>query len=119
MSMLVKDILFILPPGFEANGQREFCPECAELWGVLSWYPAIRESLDVRYVGILQPRTAITDLLGPGHWNAPSLVVMADQSLPDTLEAKTRSGHVYFDSARLIARYFAYLHGTPQPRGGV
>ena len=38
-----KDILFLLPPGFEDNERREFCPECAELWGVLSYYPAIKD----------------------------------------------------------------------------
>ena len=51
-----KDILFLLPPGFEDNDRREFCPECAELWGVLAYYPAIKESLDIRYVGIKHPR---------------------------------------------------------------
>ena len=47
-----RDTLFLLPPGFAANGQREFCPECAELWGVLSWFPALKETLDIVYVGM-------------------------------------------------------------------
>ena len=51
-----KDLLFLLPPGFEDNDRREFCPECAELWGVLHYYPAIKEALDIRYVGIHHPR---------------------------------------------------------------
>jgi Protein of unknown function (DUF3088) len=79
-----RDTLFLLPPGFAANGQREFCPECAELWGVLSWFPALKETLDIVYVGIEHPRAPIT---------------------------------AYLPSARLIARHFAALHGTPVPRG--
>lgn len=61
-----KDTLFLLPPGFEDNGRREFCPECAEMWGVLSYYPAIKESLEIRYVGIHHQREPIVEVLGEG-----------------------------------------------------
>ena len=36
-----RDTLFLLPPGFADNNRREYCPECAEIWGVLSYYPAL------------------------------------------------------------------------------
>jgi len=42
-----RDTLFLLPPGFADNGRREYCPECAEIWGVLSYYPAIQQSVAV------------------------------------------------------------------------
>ncbi|NQY97839.1 MAG: DUF3088 family protein [Henriciella sp.] len=64
--MSEKDILFLLPPGFEDNDRREFCPECAELWGVLSYFPAIKEALEIRYVGIEHPRAPICEEMGGG-----------------------------------------------------
>ena len=112
-----KDTLFLLPPGFAANERREFCPECAELWGVLSWFPALKETLEIVYVGIAQPRAEITALLGPGNFNAPTLVLAEGSPRVDDVHYSEANGQTYLPSARLIARHFAGLHGTPQPRG--
>ena len=115
--MTGKDILFLLPPGFEDNERREFCPECAELWGVLSYFPAIKEALEIRYVGIEHPRAPICILLGEGRWNAPTLV-LAEQNLGYApSEAQQSNGESYLGSARAIARYFAARFGTAVPRG--
>ena len=113
--MMDKDILFLLPPGFEDNERREFCPECAELWGVLHYYPAIKEALDIRYVGIHHPRAPICALLGDGRWNAPTLIVAAPE--PDIVGLRTDNGRAHLGSARDIAKYFARQFGTAMPRG--
>ena len=112
-----KDLLFLLPPGFEDNGRREFCPECAELWGVLHYYPAIKEALDIRYVGIHHPREPICDVLGEGRWNAPTLVFEKDAKIPGDLNVRTYEGRSYLGSARDIAKYFSARWGTAVPRG--
>ena len=112
-----RDTLFLLPPGFAANDQREFCPECAELWGVLSWFPALKETLDIVYVGIDHPRAPITALLGEGRHNAPTLVLHPVSARAEGLPYSEANGCAYLPSARLIARHFAALHGTPVPRG--
>lgn len=114
---MTRDTLFILPPGFEANGRREFCPECAEIWGVLSWYPALKETLNIVYVGIGHPRAPIVDMLGPGQHNAPTLVLAAASPRAPGIPYSEAGGHAYLPSARLIARHFAALHGTAHPRG--
>ncbi len=114
---MARDTLFLLPPGFEANGRREFCPECAEVWGVLSWYPALKETLDVVYVGIDHPRAAIVEMLGPGQHNAPTLVLSASSPRADGIAYAEADGHAFLPSARLIAKHFAALHGTAHPRG--
>ena len=112
-----RDTLFLLPPGFAANGQREFCPECAELWGVLSWFQALKETLDIVYVGIDHPRAPITALLGDGRHNAPTLVLHPASPRAEGIAYAEAGGHAYLPSARSIARHFAALHGTPVPRG--
>jgi len=114
---MIRDTLFLLPPGFAANGRREFCPECAEIWGVLSWYPALKETVNIVYVGIEHPRPALTALLGDGRHNAPTLVLHADSERAPGVTYAEANGHTYLPSARLIARHFAALHGTPVPRG--
>jgi len=115
---MTRDTLFLLPPGFEANGQREFCPECAEIWGLLAWYPALKETVEVVYVGIDHPRAAIAALLGEGRHNAPTLVLAAGTARADGVSYGAANGYDYLPSARLIARHFAGLYGTPMPRGG-
>ena len=112
-----KDILFLLPPGFEDNDRREFCPECAELWGVLNYYPAIKEALDIRYVGIKHPRTPICELLGEGNWNAPTLVLSSPDATVGEHAFAIDNGVAHLSSAREIAKYFSAKFGTAMPRG--
>lgn len=114
---MARDTLFILPPGFVDNGRREFCPECAELNGLLAWYPAIRDSLDISHVGIGHPRGPITDLLGDGRFNAPTLVLSGTEDVPNGIGAKYANGRAYLDSMGAIARLFAHRYGTPVRRG--
>jgi len=112
-----KDTLFLLPPGFEDNNRREFCPECAELWGVLHYYPAIKEALHIDYVGISHPRLPICSVLGQGRWNAPTLVFSSVADIPAGLNVKMSNGRSYLGAARDIANYFAAQFGTAVPRG--
>jgi hypothetical protein len=114
---MMKDTLFLLPPGFEDNGRRGFCPECAEIWGVLSCYPAIRESLDIVYVGLAHPRAPICDVLGDGQWNAPTLVLSEDNAISPKIAVEYANDRAYLGSARQIAAYFAGQFGTAMPRG--
>lgn len=114
---MTKDILFLLPPGFEANGRREFCPECAEMWGVLSYYPAIKEAVDIRYVGIEHPRGPICALLGEGRYNAPTLVLAAGNRASEGVLTEVIAGREVIQSGRMIAKYFAGVFGTALPRG--
>jgi len=112
-----KPILFLLAPGFEDNNRREYCPECAEMWGVLSYFPAIKEAVEIRYEAIEHPRAGLVDLLGAGHHNCPTLVLPKDTEIPDGVRGKTANGYAYLPSARGIGIYFAKLYGTPIPRG--
>lgn len=113
----MKDILFLLPPGFIGEDRREFCPECAEMWGVLSYFPAIKDGLDIRHVGITHPRAPIVALLGEGQFNAPTLVLADAHDPGPHVRVKTANGQRYIDSARGIALYFSARYGIPVPRG--
>ena len=114
---MTRSTLFLLPPGFLEGGRREFCPECAEIWGFLHYFPAIKETMDIRYEEIAHPREGLVALLGEGRWNSPTLVLAADAPYQDYHEIGRANGRLYLDSARSIARYCALRFGTPVPRG--
>lgn len=111
-----RSILFLLPPGFLSNGERQFCPECAEIWGFLHYYPAILEALDIRYEPLAHPRAGLVALLGEGRWNCPTLVLAEDAQGAADAAISIANGRHYIGNARDIARYFAEIHGTPVPR---
>jgi hypothetical protein len=114
---MTKDILFLLPAGFEDNGRREYCPECAEIWGVLSYYPEIQETLDIRYQPIAKPRAELVEMLGVENQNCPTLVLAPDSEAGENVTVKSNNGHRFLDNARDIGKYFADRHGSAWPRG--
>lgn len=111
------DILFLLPPGFHGEGRREYCPECAEIWGLLHYYPAILPSLELRYQEISKPRPGLTAMLGAENQNCPTLVLAAAADAGPDLLVKQYGSYRFLDNARDIGRYFAHKFGTPFPRG--
>ena len=113
---MARSQLFLLPPGFVDKGQREYCPECAEIWGFLHYFPAIKSSLDIRHEELAHPRAGLAALLGDGSWNCPTLVLADDAPDAAGVAISLANGRRYIGNARDIARYFAEIHGTPIPR---
>jgi len=114
---MTHDTLFLLAPGFLDNNQREYCPECAEMWGLLSYFPAIKESLDIRNQPIAKPRQEIVDRLGDKNQNCPTLVLSKDSPNFDDCGIMHKNGHRFINNARDIGKYYAQRFGTPYPRG--
>lgn len=112
-----KDTLFLLPPGFEDNDRREYCPECAEMWGLLSWFPAIKESLEIIYVPILKPRAVMSAVLGEKNQNAPTLLLHADSPEYEDCGIMRYRGSRFINNAKDIGKYYGKRYGTPVPRG--
>ena len=110
----MNDILFLLSADFDDGGAPWYCRECAELRGLLAYYPRLAEVLEVRTVDFPRPRRAMIDLLGAAHQNAPTLVV-AGRELPDHIVAKEANGRRFIDSARPIGEYLAATYGIGRP----
>ncbi|MEO1014616.1 MAG: DUF3088 family protein [Pseudomonadota bacterium] len=113
----MRDTLYLLAPDIFDRGRREYCPECAEMWGVLSYYPFLRETVEIVYEPIAHPRPGIVAALGEGEWNCPTLVLADDAPTYDAAPEARANGKRYFKSARAIGRYFAHRYGTAFPRG--
>lgn len=112
-----KDTLFTLAPGFEDNGRREFCPECAEVAGLLAYFPSIKDALNIVHVSISHPREDITAILGAGNYNAPTLLLAEGTTPPDGIDAKQSNGRYYLDSISGISALWRARYGTPHRRG--
>ncbi len=111
-----KDTLYLLAPGFEDSGQRQYCPECAELWGVLAYFPAIKETVNVVYQNIAKPRREIVELLGEEHQNCPTLVLHDSSMVFGNCGIQVNNGITFIESARDIGRYYSLRFGIPAPR---
>lgn len=70
--------LFLLKPDFQdINRDAEnkyFCPPCTMIEGLLSFYPRLRNELEVHYVDFQRPRPAIVDLIGEANQSCPVLI---------------------------------------------
>ncbi|MGB0907049.1 MAG: DUF3088 family protein [Maricaulaceae bacterium] len=113
----MRDTLFLLPPGFMGEGRREYCPECAEMWGLLSYFPALKESVEIIYQPIDKPRSDIIALIGEANQNCPTLVLSKASPVYEDCGIMIKNGHRFINNARDIGAYYALRYGTAYPRG--
>jgi Protein of unknown function (DUF3088) len=112
-----RDILFLLKEKFEDGpGQPFFCQHCAEITGVLAYFPELRHQLDIRYVEFPRPRTDIVELVGEAHQGCPVLV-LAEKPVGDALELMTGNfnSRYFVSGPREIACYWARVHSISRP----
>ena len=112
-----RDILFLLKEKFEDGpGQAYFCPHCAEITGVLAYFPELRHQLDVRYVDFPRPRRDLVQLIGEANQNCPMLVLAEKPSI-DVLEMMSGShnGRYFVSGPREISRYWAATRNISRP----
>lgn len=71
--------LFLLKPDFkDANRNPEsiyFCPNCGLIEGILSYYPRLKEDIEVHHVDFPRPRPAIVELIGEENQSCPVLIL--------------------------------------------
>lgn len=71
--------LFLLKADFQdanrADSKKYFCPECSPIEGLLSYYPRLRNELEVTYVDFARPRKVLVDLVGEANQSCPVLVL--------------------------------------------
>jgi hypothetical protein len=78
----VKDRLFLLRPGFHNVGLGPlYCAESLPIEGMLSFFPQLRQIIDVYYLEFPLPRAALVDLLGTEHQSIPVLVLAPGRRL--------------------------------------
>jgi hypothetical protein len=112
----MKDRLFVLRPGFTDQGQAWFCPYSAQVIGYLTYYPAVRDTLDLAELEFPRPRHPLVDLVGEANQSMPCLV-LGDGAHPhvDGVTIQTHGEHRFVSKTIEILRYLAATRGTPPP----
>lgn len=109
----MKDKLFIVKRGY-FNGDRGplFCCEAAPIEGQLSFYPQLREWIDVIYIDAPRPRRVIVELLGEENQNTPVLV-LADGRIPadPAVKVRTHGTQRFIDTGADISTYLSTQYG--------
>jgi len=116
-STMQRDILFLLKEKFEDGpGQPYYCPQCAEINGVLAYFPELRHRLDVRYVDFPRPRQAIIELIGEASQGCPVLV-LGEKPEAELMELTSGNlnGRYFISGPGEIARYWARVHNISRP----
>lgn len=115
--MAQRDVLFMLKRSFsDGPGRPYFCPHCAELSGVLAYFPELLYTLDIRYVDFAKPRTEIVSLIGEANQSCPVLVLAGAPPMDATeLVTGQSNGKYYVSGPRAIANYWSQVHGISRP----
>lgn len=113
----MKDQLFILRPGFFIDGKGPFyCGDSVAVEGLLSFYPQLREVVDVHYIEAPRPREAVVALVGAENQSIPVLVLGAPSGdVLDSLPIKTAAGRSFINEEAAIRLYMSrrYSVGIP------
>ena len=111
-----KDTLYLIRKDFPDNGKTYYCPGCAEMIGLLEFYPALKEHLEVRWVEFARPRPELVELLGGENQGCPVLVLQsAPEAPPAHLKIRNARGHTFVADAREIGEFLAHVHGIGLP----
>lgn len=111
----MKDQLYLLRPGFINAGLGPlYCSDSAPVEGVLSFFPQLRELLEVHYLEFPRPRRPLIAALGEPHQSLPVLILAADSRIKDAeLEPKLANGTRFFTDEKHIRHYLSTQYGLP------
>ncbi len=113
----MNDTLFLLKHDFpDGPGQPFYCPECAQINGVLHYYPQLRHVLEVRYVDFPRPRPEVVALIGEANQSCPVLVLGEAASKAVTgVNVREHAGRRFVSGATDIGNYLAAVYGSGRP----
>jgi len=111
---MTKDTLFLLKGSFMKGLDGPFyCPECIAIEGLLSYFPKLRDDLDVVYVDFQRPRPAIVEILGEENQGSP-VIVLADPQRATSfgLPVKEYEGVCFINDEKAILVYLSLAYGV-------
>lgn len=113
----MKDQLFLLKPDFSDNGKgRFFCPGCALVEGMLSFYPELREKIDVHYIDFQRPRQVLVSAIGEENQGAPKLILSKNsENIPEGVTVSTANGNRFIANNIEICKYLGLVYGFGIP----
>ena len=108
-----KDKLYLLKPDFMDGEEGPFyCPHSIPVEGLLSYYPQLREKLEVFYLDFPRPRQHIIDQIGEENQSLPVIILASGENLPaSSAGLQTYEGKYFINDEALIRAYLSAKHG--------
>jgi len=113
----MKDRLYLLKPGFVDQGKAYFCPGCALVEGMLSFYPGLREKIEIHYIDFPRPRPRLIAEIGEENQGCPKLILGGEHTIPPRVVVSEAKGKRFIPEAMEICRYLAGAYGVGEPHG--
>jgi hypothetical protein len=112
----MKDQLYLLRPGFmNASIGPLYCNDSAPVEGMLSFFPTLRQLVDVQYVKFPRPRAPLVEALGAEHQSLPVLILAPGRKLKAGVpKPATANGRLFFADERGVRDYLSIQYGFPQ-----
>lgn len=111
----MKDQLFLLRPGF-VNGDKGpyYCGDSVSVEGLLSFFPALRDKIEVHYIEFPKPRGAVVALIGADNQSIPVLVLSKSGAAKDqTLAIHSFEGKNFINQEADIRKYLSSEYELP------
>jgi hypothetical protein len=115
--MKKNDRLYVIKSGFNHQGEGPYyCPGCAEMAGLMEFYPELKQRVDIRWVDFSRPRPELVELLGEANQSCPVLVLSeVPVNPPKELTVQLANGRAFIEGTREIGLYLAHAHGIGRP----
>ena len=111
----MKDRLYLLKPDFIDQGKTYFCPGCAQVEWMLSFYPELREKIEVFYVDFPRPRPGLVADIGEENQGCPKLVIGGEYDVPGGVKVGEARGRRFISAPLEICRYLSSAYGVGEP----
>lgn len=110
----MKDQLFLMKPGFTNAGLGPYyCGDSVPVEGLISFFPALREAVDITYIDFPRPRQGIVDLVGEDYQSVPVLILADDTEVSEEIDVKSAKGRRFIDDEKQIRQYLSVSHNLP------
>lgn len=111
----MKDRLYLLKPNFIDQGKAYFCPGCAQVEGMLSFYPSLRGKIEVHYIDFPRPRPSLVAEIGAENQGCPKIILGGEHPVPQRVVVGEAKGRRFISEAIEICRYLANAYGYGEP----
>jgi hypothetical protein len=111
----MKDQLYLLEPGFlNADAGPFYCGDSVCVEGFLSFFPQVRDLVDVQYLAFNRPRSVLVSLLGEEYQSLP-VIVLADERQVQVpkLAFGRANGKRFLADEKTIREYLSSQYSLP------
>jgi hypothetical protein len=92
-----------------------YCSDSAPVEGVLSFFPQLRQLVDIHYLEFPRPREPLVNALGEQNQSLPVLILAANRKVKDKeLQPNHTNGKWFFTDESSIRRYLSTQYDLPQ-----